>query len=354
MGKVLHAFFTRFSFFFFRGWASYESHSPFVESTKHGTLDFTTDPMEILRRCGHYAMYNAERHQACEAMCAADRRAAGEEEDEEWEDVDEEISSRPPTPLSRSPSPLADAPSSRAPSPELESGRSSPLLDIPPSRLPSPARPSPFVAANHLSIQNNVDSWKLRQKGGKKKRQQRARQKAAQAVPFGPPPKVIHSQAHREQPRHETTFNAKDVRAVSGAWTGLRATKRPRTRKLRHRRKWSLRALEEDDCEVIEWNGRPRITSSDPKVIVDAEGRIIAVLLGRPEGDDWDEVIKKMEHLMKALRRRGRKLGIFSAKKESHRRGKFNILNDALTMGPGQRRPGNLLRSSREKNPSSG
>ncbi|KAJ7853157.1 hypothetical protein B0H14DRAFT_3655328 [Mycena olivaceomarginata] len=163
-----------------------------------------------------------------------------------------------------------------------------------------------------------VDSWKLRQKGGKKKRQQRARQKAAQAAPFGPPPKVIHSQAHREQPRHETTFNAKDVRA-------------------------SLRALEEDDCEVIEWNDRAHITSSDPKVIVDAEGRIIAVLLGRPEGDNWDEVIKEMERLMKALRRRGRKLGIFSAKKESHRRGKFDILNDALTMGPGQRRPGNLL-----------
>jgi hypothetical protein len=40
---------------------------------------------------------------------------------------------------------------------------------------------------------------------------------------------------------------------------------------------------------------------------------------------------------MKALHRRGRKLGIFSAKKESHRRGKFDILNDALTMGPGQR-----------------
>jgi hypothetical protein len=72
-------------------------------------------------------------------------------------------------------------------------------------------------------------------------------------------------------------------------------------------------------------------------VIVDAEGRIIAVLLGRPEGDDWDEVIKEMERLMKALHRRGRKLGIFSAKKESHRRGKFDILNDALTMGPGQR-----------------
>ncbi|KAJ7817984.1 hypothetical protein B0H14DRAFT_3474169 [Mycena olivaceomarginata] len=185
-----------------------------------------------------------------EAMYAADRRAAGEEEDEEWEDVDVEISSRPPTPLSRSPSPLTDAPSSRAPSPELESGRSSPLSDIPPSRLPSPARPSP------------VDSWKLRQKGGKKKRQQRARQKAAQTAPFGPPPKAIHSQAHRERPRHETTFNAKDVRAVSGAWTGLRATKRPRTRKLRHRRKWTLRALEEDDCEVIEWNGRDELTGS--------------------------------------------------------------------------------------------
>ncbi|KAJ7830076.1 hypothetical protein B0H14DRAFT_2593566 [Mycena olivaceomarginata] len=113
--------------------------------------------------------------------------------------------------------------------------------------------------------------------------------------------------------------------------------------------KWTLRALEEDDCEVIEWNGRAHITSTDPKVIVDAEGRIIAVLLGRPEGDDWDEVIKEMERLMKALHRRGRKLGIFSAKKESHRRGKFDILNDALTMGPGQRAVPTPLASFLEK-----
>ncbi|KAJ7786969.1 hypothetical protein B0H14DRAFT_3163547 [Mycena olivaceomarginata] len=138
-------------------------------------------------------------------MCAADRRAAGEEEDEEWEDVDEEIPRDHLHHSHRSPSPLTDAPSSRAPSPELESGRS------------------------------------FSTKGGKKKRQQRARQKAAQAAPFGPPPKVIHSQAHREQPRHETTFNAKDVRAGS-------------------------------------------YYVQQSKVIVDAEGRIIAVLLGRPEG----------------------------------------------------------------------
>jgi hypothetical protein len=67
-----------------------------------------------------------------DAISATNRRAAAQDvqdedsadDNEEWEDVSEEISSRPPTPLSRSPSPLTDAPSSHAPSPELESGRS--------------------------------------------------------------------------------------------------------------------------------------------------------------------------------------------------------------------------------------
>ncbi|KAJ7935041.1 hypothetical protein B0H13DRAFT_2305195 [Mycena leptocephala] len=65
-----------------------------------------------------------------------------------------------------------------------------------------------------------------------------------------------------------------------GAWTGAPAAKRVRGRRCHGRRIWRLHALLADGCRYLEWNGR------DSKLIVDADGHIIAVLLG-PEGDDW-------------------------------------------------------------------
>ncbi|KAJ7653997.1 hypothetical protein DFH06DRAFT_906621, partial [Mycena polygramma] len=81
---------------------------------------------------------------------------------------------------------------------------------------------------------------------------------------------------------------------------------------------------------------------SNPKLILDAEGRIVAVLLGRPEGDDWDAVIDEMASLFEGLRSRGVRRGVFKAKNRRHRHGNFYTLAHAMTKGPGQKKPGNL------------
>ncbi|KAJ7937962.1 hypothetical protein B0H13DRAFT_1588208, partial [Mycena leptocephala] len=79
--------------------------------------------------------------------------------------------------------------------------------------------------------------------------------------------------------------------------------------------------------------------------IVDADGRIVAVLLGRPEGDDWDRAMKEVQWLMNAVRRRGVRQGIFTMKNKEHRRGSFFVMRAGVTKGPGQKRPGNLTHS---------
>ncbi|KAJ7884169.1 hypothetical protein B0H14DRAFT_2255492, partial [Mycena olivaceomarginata] len=76
--------------------------------------------------------------------------------------------------------------------------------------------------------------------------------------------------------------------------------------------------------------------------ILDADGRIVAVLLGRPEGDDWDDVIAEMVRVMDGVRARRVKRGVFKRKNRRHRRGDFYVIKGGLTKGPGQKKPGNL------------
>jgi hypothetical protein len=75
----------------------------------------------------------------------------------------------------------------------------------------------------------------------------------------------------------------------------------------------------------------------DPKLILDADGRIVTVLLGRPEGDDWDGVIAEMARVMDGVRARGVKRGVFKHQERRHRRGDFYVLKGGLTKGPGQK-----------------
>ncbi|KAF8130506.1 hypothetical protein K438DRAFT_1643685, partial [Mycena galopus ATCC 62051] len=76
--------------------------------------------------------------------------------------------------------------------------------------------------------------------------------------------------------------------------------------------------------------------------ILDSEGRIVAVLLGRPEDDDWDDVIERIQRLMDGVQRRGLRRGVFLAKNKRHRRGNFHTVQAGYTKGPGQKKPGNL------------
>ncbi|KAJ7889342.1 hypothetical protein B0H14DRAFT_2692047 [Mycena olivaceomarginata] len=155
---------------------------------------------------------------------------------------------------------------------------------------------------------------------------------------FGPKPKANRSQAHREQAPHHVAFDAAEIKATgAGAWTGPRAAKHKRGG--RKGRVWTYAELMTEGNDLIEWDG------IDPKLIVDAEGRIVAVLLGRPEDDDWDKIIEDMERILAGLRRRGIKRGVFTRKKLDHRRGKFPTLYDGYSHGGGQRKPGNLRHS---------
>ncbi|KAJ7894255.1 hypothetical protein B0H14DRAFT_2334548, partial [Mycena olivaceomarginata] len=79
--------------------------------------------------------------------------------------------------------------------------------------------------------------------------------------------------------------------------------------------------------------------------ILDADGRIVAILLGRPDGSDWDDAKKEARRVMDQVRARGEKRGVFVAKNKSHRRGNFYTLQAGFTKGPGQKKPGNLAHS---------
>ncbi|KAJ7105440.1 hypothetical protein C8R43DRAFT_906657 [Mycena crocata] len=109
----------------------------------------------------------------------------------------------------------------------------------------------------------------------------------------------------------------------------------------------------------IKWDGRYILSnrnwcfvlkvvslSSSPKLILDLHGRIIAILLGRPEDPDWDDVVRKAGQAMDRARRVGKTSGAFSsAKDSSHRRGKYAQLTTGVSFGGGQQvaSPGNLV-----------
>ena len=73
--------------------------------------------------------------------------------------------------------------------------------------------------------------------------------------------------------------------------------------------------------------------------MLEADGRTVAVLLGRPEGDDWDEAVEELARVLEGVRRRGLRRGVFKRQDREHRRGDYFLLQDGFTKGPGQKVP---------------
>ncbi|KAF8209552.1 hypothetical protein K438DRAFT_1753895 [Mycena galopus ATCC 62051] len=202
-----------------------------------------------------------------QAIAASDSRAAPDDERADGDDGDEREDEQP--------CPRAASPSA-SPSPmALSSGFSrspSPLSDLPASPEPLP-----------------LSTRQRRKKEAKKVCRRRARVAAAQGK-FGPPPKARHDQTYRQEESHIAPANAVDLPSSSGGnWIGHRALKKPHLSQGPRR---DLQELLEDGHDLVRWNGRGL------KLILDAEGRIVAILLGRPEGDDWDEVMLAFRKLM--------------------------------------------------------
>ncbi|KAJ7676100.1 hypothetical protein B0H14DRAFT_3537003 [Mycena olivaceomarginata] len=211
-----------------------------------------------------------------DAMDAAERRAnqhdtVDTEEDDEWEDEDP-VLSRPATPISHPPTPLPPTSSwSRSPSP---------LSDLPPSPSPSiGASPTP-----DLPLVPNAPAFHCLPA---------ANSGRLKATGFGPVPQARHSQDYRQEEAHPTTCRAARDLPVSagGNWTGPRASKKARL------------------SQILSSYWMPM-------------GALSQYFSGRPEGDDWDDVIAEMERVMD--------------------RGNFYVLKGGLTKGPGQKKPGNL------------
>jgi hypothetical protein len=72
-------------------------------------------------------------------------------------------------------------------------------------------------------------------------------------------------------------------------------------------------------------------------LIVDADGYIVGILLGRPEDEDWDDVIAEVTALMESVRDDGIKWGVFKESDFYQRRGNGSLsLNFGTSLGSGQ------------------
>ncbi|KAJ7716374.1 hypothetical protein B0H16DRAFT_1741301 [Mycena metata] len=253
-----------------------------------------------------------------EAMIAADERAAAFEsqsEEDEWVD-EEDVDSKPPSPLSSAP-----------PSP-ASSTHSSPLSSPPSSPTPTrAASPSPAVESAGSSLQS-VGIEKQRRKKAAADRRRVRRQQGAAAGPYARGLSKRSVQAYREQSPHRIQVDAARLTTPTGsAWIGRRSSPA--------RRVITLPELDELDCELVEWNGK------DPKLIVDREGRVIAILLGQPDDPDWSTVIKEACKALASARRAAVRLGVWRPG-PAHRRGRHFQVGGGASLGGGQRRPGNL------------
>ncbi|KAK7029973.1 hypothetical protein R3P38DRAFT_3188898 [Favolaschia claudopus] len=280
------------------------------------------------------------------AILDSDRRAAAREaglspefaDDSEWED---ELESRPPSPLTDLPMSDDDDPGERAPSPLSDVPMSD--VDSTPPHRPSSVPPQASASQSSPTVQGPKRELSVHERRKREHRYQHRRVKRAQDAakkkhtPYGKKIRSKHNQAHREESPLRSEFNATVAyTSQAGAWV---ASAGKRTEKPRRLRRDQL--IREGALEVL-WDGR------NPKLILDCDGRIIAILLGRPEEEDeWDEVIARLVELFNRVRRSGEKSRAFRPKDLSHRRGRFAILASGVSFGGGQQRPGNLSQSKK-------
>ncbi|KAJ7028086.1 hypothetical protein C8F04DRAFT_964398 [Mycena alexandri] len=74
----------------------------------------------------------------------------------------------------------------------------------------------------------------------------------------------------------------------------------------------------------------------DPKLILDAEGRIVAILLGMPDDPEWPHVIRQAAKAMARVRRIARNQGAWRVG-QIHRRGRHLPLFGGVSFGGGQK-----------------
>jgi len=71
-------------------------------------------------------------------------------------------------------------------------------------------------------------------------------------------------------------------------------------------------------------------------LILDKEGRIIAVLVGQPDDPKWIDVVGDAAEVMPEVQRLGIDMELFADKNLRHRRGEFLAIPVGVSFGGGQ------------------
>lgn len=71
-------------------------------------------------------------------------------------------------------------------------------------------------------------------------------------------------------------------------------------------------------------------------MVLDKEGRIIAVLVGQPEDPEWRVIVGDAAELMQEVERLGASMDLFTEKSLHHRRGEFLAIPTGVSFGGGQ------------------
>ncbi|KAJ7434262.1 hypothetical protein B0H11DRAFT_2258566 [Mycena galericulata] len=268
------------------------------------------------------------------ALAAADRRADRQEEensevdeweDEEWED-DLEVASRPPSPTSdASSSPAFSHPSTPQPSPStLVAASPSPPSDTvdKDAEMPMP------ILLPGGDVEHN------RRRDAARAHRERKRRDQAPRTPYDKGLDTRFDQSYRTLAPEHVSLSASRLAHSKTGWIGLRCTKKKGkgVKGRRVRKLWTVEELKALGYRRIKWDGK------HPMVIVDRDGRIVAVFVGKPDDRKWDtEVIQGACRAMDRASRKGLETGALTAKDRDHRRGAFLSLTTGVSFGGGQK-----------------
>lgn len=127
----------------------------------------------------------------------------------------------------------------------------------------------------------------------------------------------------------KTSFEGGRIRVAKTGYVGVRETASGTTYRLAD----LVGSGSRYRFDLFEWDGRSSVA------VLDSEGRIVAVLVGRPAEDpSWERTHRDAAEELE----RGRNALKLTLKQKRHRRGHFPALATGISHGGGQVRPGNL------------
>ncbi|KAJ7073290.1 hypothetical protein B0H15DRAFT_957355 [Mycena belliarum] len=138
-----------------------------------------------------------------------------------------------------------------------------------------------------------------------------------------------HARAALATPLHHTL----DAQTLPVAYGGYGAKVEDAAESKGRTKARTLEELVRIGFKVVEWNG------FDARPLVDARGRIFAVLAGQPRDAGWASAVERVYRVVSAEGT----AASFPAKMHHHRRGLFAAVNVGLSYGKGQRIPSRLL-----------